>query len=44
MQPVMVFDVNETLLELSALDDVFRKLFGTDNAGATGHRRLPATS
>ena len=28
MKPVIVFDVNETLLDLAALDDVFGEIFG----------------
>ena len=32
MKPTIVFDVNETLLDLSALDEVFGELFGSANA------------
>jgi hypothetical protein len=30
MSTVIAFDVNETLLDLSALDDAFREVFGDE--------------
>jgi len=35
MKPVIVFDVNETLLDLAALDDTFGEIFGHSDAGET---------
>ncbi len=33
MKPVIVFDVNETLLDMAALDDTFARIFGGTDAG-----------
>ncbi len=33
MKPVIVFDVNETLLDMVALDVIFGKIFGGATAG-----------
>jgi hypothetical protein len=33
MRPVQVFDVNETLLDLAAMDPHFQRMFGTRACG-----------
>ena len=41
---VCVFDVNETLLDLSALDDEFERLFGDRGARAVWFQQLAPAS
>jgi 2-haloacid dehalogenase len=40
MSPILVFDVNETLLDLRALQNPFRKVFGTPEVREEWFRRL----